>query len=205
MKNVIYSLVVIMLVSMTPIALSGKSPKKTDEISDKLKKILAKGETGEKQKEKLLHERKNIIDGLIKILKDDKKSREVRIRAAFLLGEYRAEEAIPVLFDNLLLRLEKVEDETKRDVNSPCMDALVKIGKKASFATFERISKFEQGLGMLGKYNRYLHSLIMIKVEGKEVAAFMIRSKLKELKGKELKSAQAFLEEYFTKEKKKKE
>jgi hypothetical protein len=205
---IITSLVLSIVIVFVSFEVSGQEIKRSAKVTDILKKLRDEGKTGEKQEKELLTHRKELVDGLIEIVKvklwaSDKdendwvSSDKVIARCAYLLGELRAEEAVGVLFDNIKFTTWK----KKPGKNFPpieeafhCVRALIKIGKPASLEVVKRLPSVSDGVKAVLCYH------ILKEVEGKEVAHFLLTGRLKELKGKERENLQAFLKEHFSEE-----
>jgi hypothetical protein len=122
------------------------------------------------------------------------------IVAADLLGQLRAEQAVKVLVDKIdggrLIWGESHLDPF------PCLSALVKIGKPASLACLERLAteKFvESEKGKLGRSELLLN--VVRKVEGDDVARFMLQKAIEKEQDKDKKAnltaALALLEQWI--------
>jgi hypothetical protein len=129
------------------------------------------------QMRKLLEQRREFIGKLMEIV-DGSSSNAVRRDAAFLLGAFRAVEAIPVLIKNLDLddsgsNVRFSHDKELGDRNSlPVSSALQKIGAPAVSALMSKILEVDDAK-TVGKC-----VVICKSIEGREVSKFRLQSML---------------------------
>jgi hypothetical protein len=129
----------------------------------------------EKVVNRILKKNKRLITGLIQQLREEQLSNEGKVYAVYLLGNLRAYAAVDRLIANIDLKASSVDPKTRigRWGPYPAQGALVKIGKPASSAVLESLSKEKDAL------RRKLMCAVLVDVEGKEISQIRIRKKLK--------------------------
>ena len=116
-------------------------------------------------------ERKGLIVRLVGILEDTERSRPERIQAARLLGCLRAAEATQPLIENVSLAPEVFTDMSWNAI-CPCGAGLIQIGKPASKAAVDAIARGgDEG-------SRCILASVITRIEGADVARFMLQQKL---------------------------
>ena len=122
----------------------------------------------------LQRERTENIKFLLDIAKNDNERwNEVRVLAVRVLGEIRAEEAVPILIENIdIIHLRIIKEKTEATLE-PCRTALIKIGKASSRLALEELAK-----DMIDNW-RLLLTQVIQKVEGNEVGTFIIERAIK--------------------------
>ncbi len=135
---------------------------------------------------RILEDRKSLISGLIEIVRtapDDDGAEKVmpglglKRTAIEVLGAYRAEEAVPVLFGALKYRVAagygSTGDESNLSRNYPAAESLIKIGHPALERTWSRIQISDDPL------EQQLCCWILCQIEGKETARRLLDEKAK--------------------------
>lgn len=144
-----------------------------------------KGNDIQKQAEriwKLQGDRGKDIRFLLDIVKDDSKIRnELRVLAVQALGDIRAEEAAPILIENVDVITPGKWTEKTATTMIPCYVALVKIGKVGSLLSLEELGK------EMKDSRRYLLTRVVFEVEGYEVGAFLIEQSIDRARDKSVK------------------
>ena len=136
-------------------------------------------------------ERKGLIVRLVGILEDTERSRPERIQAARLLGCLRAAEATQPLIENVLL-VPQLFDDMSFKATVPCAGALVEIGKPASQAAVDAIPRETNDV------RRRTLTIVITKIEGPDVARFILERKLLAARANEksnIESALRYLEQ----------
>jgi hypothetical protein len=114
-----------------------------------------------------------VIKSLLERVADKSCGIREKSEAIRALGRLRAAEAAPVLvsmigfFDSLAPSL-----GLKIDVSFPCVPALVEIGKPGSTACFDALR------GQVAERDMGLLVLVLTRVEGEDVASFLLKKKL---------------------------
>jgi hypothetical protein len=125
--------------------------------------LLAQDErTRDRAVDKILEDRKSVIDQLISTVDRGniaKYNDETRCAAAYLLGELRAEEAVPVLSKTLDRPLGRQVSSDISRYDAPIFTALVKIGRPAVPAMFENIESSDNPILRKNSMDVLLHVL----------------------------------------------
>ena len=118
-------------------------------------------------------QRSLFVGRLIKLLQTSG-SKDAKIRACYLLGEFRAERAVDEVLKHIDLKAEAQEDAGKISLWSlyPCVDALSHIGKPAEKAILELISTSDK------KESRDLALRALVHIEGRKVARVILEEQL---------------------------
>lgn len=151
---------------------------------------------------RIVEDRKDLIRGLVNIVKEADDSDDKRCPGAGLkrtaieiLGEIRATEAVPVLYENLkheaTLFDGGMDDMANPGKRYPCVGSLVKIGSPALARAWYRVEMSDDPL------ERELCSWIIGQVESSQTARLLIERKLAKadpLKKARLEAARSLLE-----------
>ncbi len=122
------------------------------------------------------------VKQLIAILRNKKLSTTARIAAAKMLGTLRAPEAVDPLMEQLSKLQPMMIDEKTLETISPCYAALCQIGKPASRKALILLQQENDS------YRKSLLHSIISKVEGREVATFLVKAEIKKTKDKEVRA-----------------
>lgn len=148
---------------------------KENKESNIMEKLRSKDEELQREaKKEILTKRKELIEGLINILRDEKiksENRSCALTAATILGELRATEAVEILAENMSLRKKSpiVSGPTLwLETAYPCMGALIKIGKPSIPAMVKLISENDD--------EDILHyaGFVIKEIEGKKIGKLIL-------------------------------
>lgn len=109
---------------------------------------------------------------LIEILQDETNANMKRIVAVRMLRILRAPEAVEPLIKWITL-FPDIIDERTPEIVSPCVYALINIGKPAATAAIDHLTKEND------EYRRKLLCEVLLKVEGNKTALFLLDEKKK--------------------------
>jgi hypothetical protein len=170
MKRRLYIFLAFILIMLSAVTATNSQPQQEDakDIQNQAEKI-----------SKLQRERAENIKFLLDIIKDDSKIQSrLQVLAVEALGHIRAEEAAPILIENI----DSIHPPVKMTSMEPCKVALIKIGKASSRLALEELGKD------MTDNRRLLLTQVIHKVEGYEVGTFIIERAIKSagsLKAKE--------------------
>lgn len=145
--------------------------------ADGLVRDMRNAATGRRVAEEFRAQRIEVINKLIAILRAPKEPLAMRIAAVKILGTLRAEEAVPVLIENLTISPAYINEKTFAIV-CPAVYALIKIGKPASRAALQCLKSEDSAIRV-----KWLCHIIK-EVEGKQVAISLLKSELGKSQGK---------------------
>jgi hypothetical protein len=179
LKNDVKLLTLIVLITSVVVIGDTSDLKSVAVLSELRSKDLS---TRSAAKLRIIEERKDLIAGLIDLVKhsDDEEEKAfpgfgLKRNALELLGEIRAAEAIPILFENLTHKVfvaqGSLSDFSNPSKNYPSVGSLIKIGTPALEKTWYRIQMSDDPL------ERKLCCWILREVQGKEVAHKLMEEK----------------------------
>jgi hypothetical protein len=157
------ALIAITLIISVALALNTSAETEKERPMKPFDGLLAQDEqTRDRAVDKFLDDRKSVIDQLISIVDRGnvaKYNDETRCAAAYLLGELRAEEGVPVLSKSLAHPLGRQVSSDISRYDAPIFTALVKIGRPAVPAMFENIESSDNPILRKNSMGVLLHVL----------------------------------------------
>lgn len=195
--------IIVLTVTILLLGLAGGSSSNEQEerVMEHIKKILSKDvRTRNQGVDEILQDRKITIEKLIPLIDPTnatKYSDETRCAAAFVLGELRAIEAVPVL--SMALANEpgpKIKDDISR-FDVPVCTALVKIGRPSIPAMIENIETSDNEI-LLNKSMDVLNHVLGGKRRLLELLGNLeVRAAKNELKAQRIKKAAKWAQDHY--------
>lgn len=127
---------------------------------------------------------KALTKALMDVLDDEKADNAVRATAARAMGQMRAVEAIPILCRRIDLRdANALKSEATIKNTYPCVVALIEIGKPSSHAASDYLIQLRSDdTDRVTTRKRELFTLVIVKVEGEDVANFLLEKAIEDQK-----------------------